>query len=143
MQRIILGSDHRGFLLKSFLIKFLKDSKVNIVDCGANASGLSVDYPDIAYKTAKEVLSNDSMGVLICNSGIGMSIAANRIRGIRAALCRTVKDAKLARKHNNANILVLGSASISESKTTKIMNAFLSTKFEGGRHEERIKKLEG
>jgi len=139
---IILGSDHRGVHLKAFLKKKLDTMNFNVDDYGAYNED-SVDYPDIAMKVAKSVsYDEDCFGVLICNSGIGMSIAANRIKHIRAALCRSTEDAKLARLHNDANILVLGAAETSNTKAAKILDTFLQTKFEGGRHTKRVNKLD-
>jgi len=142
MISIILGSDHRGVQLKDFLKKKLSALNFNVDDYGAYNEE-SIDYPDVAIKVAKSVsYGKNYFGILICNSGIGMSIAANRIKHIRAALCRSVEDAKLARLHNDANILVLGSTETSNIKAAKIVDTFLRTQFEGGRHVKRINKID-
>lgn len=141
MTKIFIGSDHAGFELKSVLQDELLLEYL-VTDCGANSTD-SVDYPLFAHDVANNVLSNpDSIGILICATGIGMSIAANRHRGIRAALCRGVKDVKLARHHNNANVLVLGATHTSPDEAIEMIKAFLSTSFDGGRHEKRINLLD-
>lgn len=142
MKKIYAGSDHGGFLLKQALIKHLKGLGYEVADCGTNSLE-SCDYPDFAHITAKNVLKDKgSFGLLVCGSGIGMSIAANRHAGIRAALCHNELEASLARQHNNANILALGARITGEALAISILNAFLAAEFEGGRHQRRIDKIE-
>ena len=139
MRQILIASDHAGYELKKKLISHFKDSfKFN--DIGTNSSE-SVDYPEFAHLLANKINENFDYGVLICGSGIGMSMVANRYPRVRAALCLNEEMAKLSRQHNNANILVLGSRLISEEKAIKCFNMFLNTKFEGGRHEARLEKF--
>lgn len=141
MTKIFIGSDHAGFQLKSFILNELSFEHA-FTDLGTKSAD-SVDYPVFAKQVTKNVLSNTgSIGILICATGIGMSIAANRHRGIRAALCRSIKDVKLARHHNNANVLVLGAANISADEALEMIGAFLLTTFDGGRHENRINQLD-
>jgi len=139
--RIAIGSDHRGFKLKKDMIKLLQETGHEIQDCGCYDES-PVDYPDIAKEVAEVVASGGCwMGVLVCSTGIGMSIAANKVKGIRAALCCDSFAAKRARMHNDANVLCLG-ADTSAAKYKEIINAFLGTEFEGGRHRRRIEKIE-
>ena len=134
---IYIASDHAGFKLKSHLLKFFP----NVADLGTK-SNESVDYPDFAHKLTKEVLKNkDNFGILICGTGVGMSIAANRKKGIRAGLVNNTKTARLIRKHNDANVLVLPGRFINTNEAKKCVQAFLTTKFESGRHKKRIKKI--
>ncbi len=140
MKKIFIASDHAGYNLKEKVIsKFLKVQK--ITDLGPNTKN-SVDYPDFAKKLSKKVASNKgSFGILICGSGMGMSISANKTKNIRAALCYSIKNTKLSRLHNNANIITLGERLIDKNKAFNLIKIFLSTKFEGGRHLRRIKKI--
>ena len=140
MKKIYIASDHAGFKLKSsILLKFAKKKK--IIDLGPNSS-ISVDYPDYAKKLSKKIASDKgSFGILICGSGMGMAITANKIKNVRAALCYSNKNTKLSRLHNNANIITLGERLISKNKAINLIKIFLSTKFEGGRHLRRIKKM--
>jgi ribose 5-phosphate isomerase B len=141
--KIIIGSDHAGFDLKnSFKELLAHELGYEVSDAGAYSSD-SVDYPDIAQKVAIAVASGEyEKGVLICGSGIGMSIAANRFRGVRAALCHDHFTAELSRRHNNANILVVGARVTGEGLALEILKVFLKTEFEGGRHKMRIDKIE-
>ena len=140
LNKIFISSDHAGFNLKKNIIKKLS-KKLKIIDLGPN-SAESVDYPDYAHKLSKKVASNSrNLGILICGSGMGMAISANKNKKIRAALCYSVKNAKLSRLHNNANIITLGSRLIKKTTAIKCINAFLNTKFEGGRHTKRVKKI--
>ena len=140
MDEILIASDHAGFKLKKILIQQFQ-GKLKFDDLGAFSEN-SVDYPDYARKLSKKIDSNDyNLGVLICGSGIGMSIVANRFKNVRAALCMNNKMSMLARKHNNANILVLGSRLISEQEAIKCLLVFFKTEFEGGRHEGRLSKF--
>lgn len=141
MTKIFIGSDHAGFKLKQAILKASLIPQA-LTDCGTN-SGESTDYPIYAQSVCTEVLKNsDSLGVLICGSGIGMSIAANRYKGIRAALCHTEKDASLSRQHNNANILVLAANTTNEAQALKMIENFIQTPFEGGRHLRRIQQID-
>ena len=140
MKKIYIASDHAGFKLKSsILLKFAKKKK--IIDLGPNSS-ISVDHPDYAKKLSKKIASDKgSLGILICGSGMGMAITANKIKNVRAALCYSNKNTKLSRLHNNANIITLGERLISKNKAINLIKIFLRTKFEGGRHLRRIKKM--
>ena len=138
---IIIASDHAGFLMKEKIKIFLNKSKIKSLDLGT-FSEERVDYPDYAKKLALSVKKKSSFGILICGSGIGVSIAANRFKKIRAAVCYNQLSASLARKHNNANVLCLGARLISLKNVQKIVYTFISTKFEGGRHINRVKKLD-
>ena len=140
MKKIFIASDHAGFRLKSTIIsKLTKIQK--IIDLGPFSNN-SVDYPDFAKKLSKKVsLNKGSFGILICGSGMGMAIAANKTKNIRAALCYSKKNTKLSRLHNNANIITLGERLIDKNKAISLIKIFLSTKFEGGRHLRRVKKI--
>jgi len=139
--RIALGCDHRGLKLKQAIMKFLAGSGHDYDDFGCYSSD-PVDYPDIAKRVGEAVVSGGfDQGILICGSGIGMSIAANKIRGIRAALCCNVFSAERARRHNDANILCLGEDTIEQASTLDIVEIYLSTTFEGGRHLRRLEKI--
>ena len=140
LNKIFISSDHAGFNLKKYIIKkFSKKQK--IIDLGPS-SGQSVDYPDYAHKLSKKVSSNSrNFGILVCGSGAGMAISANKNKKIRAALCYSIKNTKLSRLHNNANIITLGARLINKNKAFNLIKVFLSTKFEGGRHLRRVKKI--
>lgn len=140
MRDIHIGSDHAGFGLKKILSDTLKNMGFNIIDHGANSEE-SCDYPLIAQSLCKAVESDKSSGILICGTGIGMSIAANRFKGIRAAMCSVELQARLARRHNNANILCLGARITGTELALAITMAFLESDFEGGRHERRVAEL--
>lgn len=140
--RIAIGNDHRGLKLKQFIVKLLAEGGYDYQNLGTDTAG-SVDYPDIAKQVAEAVAAgNFDRGILICYTGIGMCIAANKVKGIRAALCRNVQDAQMARQHNDANILCL-SGEQEPNSTRKIINTFLTTEFEGGRHQRRLDKIAG
>lgn len=139
---IALASDHAGFILKEKILFYLKKLKIKTFDLGTFSED-RVDYPDNAKKLALFLKKKKSLtGILICGSGIGVSIAANRFKGIRAAICNDKKSAFLARKHNNANILCMGARLINLKNAQKVVNIFISTSFEGGRHLKRVKKLD-
>tara|TARA_B100001741_G_C16411645_1_gene531880 strand:- start:452 stop:874 length:423 start_codon:yes stop_codon:yes gene_type:complete len=140
LKKIFIASDHAGYNLKNSIISnFSKSLKIR--DLGPKKKD-SVDYPDFAKKLSKKVASNKgSFGILICGSGMGMAIAANKSRNIRAALCYSIKNTKLSRLHNNANIITLGERLISKNKAFGLIKIFLRTKFEGGRHLRRVKKI--
>ena len=138
--KISIGSDHAGFELKQKIIE--KYSSFDFDDYGAFSID-SVDYPEFGHKVAKSILENKAdYGIVVCGSGIGISIAANRNKGIRAALCTSANHAKLSRLHNDANVLALGSRLTSEEDIYNIIDVFFSTDFEGGRHSDRIKKID-
>ncbi|GIR26073.1 MAG: ribose 5-phosphate isomerase B [Alphaproteobacteria bacterium] len=140
MNEILIASDHAGFKLKKILIEELQ-GEIKFDDLGPFSED-SVDYPDYARKLSKKIdLKKDLLGVLICGSGIGMSMVANRFKNVRAALCMNNKMSMLARQHNNANILVLGSRLISEQEAIKCLLVFLKTNYEGGRHQARLDKF--
>lgn len=138
---LFIGSDHAGYELKQSLMHHL--SKQYFIQDQGCFSKDSVDYPDYAHKVAELVAETpDAVGILICGSGIGMSIVANKVRGVRAACCESLKTAVLSRQHNNANIICLGERIISETLALEMVKAWLTTSFEGGRHEKRIKKIQ-
>ena len=144
---IILGSDHRGVdLKKSIINRLYNKEKYRVIDCGPFTTE-SVDYPDYAEKVCKQVILLSKkqikvMGILICGTGIGMCMAANKFRNIRCALCSTVEDAVATKKHNNANVLALGNDRVNNSLALQIVNKFISTPFtKEPRHKRRIKKL--
>ena len=140
-KKIILASDHAGFKLKDEIKKFLTKKRKKVLDLGTN-SNVSVDYPDFAHKLSKKIKKNNNyFGILVCGSGIGMDMAANKHKNIRAALCYNTKSTKLSRKHNNANVMALGARLIKKKIALKCVKVFLSTKFDGGRHLSRIKKI--
>ena len=140
MNNVLIASDHAGFKLKKTLIEELQ-GEIKFEDLGPFSEN-SVDYPDYAIKLSKKIdLKKDLIGVLICGSGIGMSMVANRFKNVRAALCMNNKMSILARQHNNANILVLGSRLISEQEAIKCLLVFLKTNYEGGRHQARLDKF--
>ena len=140
--KYFIGTDHAGFEVKAFVIEFLKNRGIEVEDLGTYSSE-SVDYPDYAHKVAKAVLENPgTMGILICGSGIGMSLAANKHKGIRAALCHDYYTAKMARLHNDANILCFGARIVGKGEIESILEAWLNTEFEGGRHLRRVKKID-
>ena len=141
MKTIIIASDHAGFNLKKAIInKFSK--KINFKDLGTDNSIKSVNYPDYAHKVCLKVAKNNlNIGLLVCGSGMGMTMAANKHKNIRAALCYSVKNTKLSRLHNDANVITLGSRFTNNKTAFNCLNTFLSTKFEGGRHVKRVKKI--
>ena len=141
MKKIFIASDHAGFNLKQNVIKHFS-KKLKFVDLGTKNSKISVNYPNFAHVLSKKVASNTkNIGILICGSGMGMVMSANKHKKIRAALCYSVKNSKLSRLHNNANIITLGARLIKKNIAFKCINAFLNTKFEGGRHAKRVKKI--
>jgi len=141
--KYFIGTDHAGFeVVKPFVIEYLQKRGIEVEDLGTY-SNESVDYPDFAHKVAEAVKNNPgTMGILICGSGIGMSLAANKHKGIRAALCHDYYTAKMARLHNNANILCFGARIVGLGEIESILQAWLDTEFEGGRHEKRVKKID-
>ena len=138
--RIAIGCDHRGLNLKQFIIKLITEAEHNYEDFGCYTTD-PVDYPDIAQKVAEAITAGYfECGILICNTGIGMSIAANKVKGIRAALCHDALSAQRARQHNDANILCLGGGQAQDA-LPEIIGAFLTSEFEGGRHLRRLNKI--
>jgi len=139
--KIAISNDHAGTDLKISILDYLQNHNYKVINLGTDKNE-AVDYPDYAFKVAKLLKEKKiDYGVLICGSGIGISIAANRFPHIRAALCNDVLSCELARLHNDANILVLGARLISKDLAIECINKFLSTNFEGGRHKNRVKKL--
>ena len=141
MKKIFISSDHAGFKFKESIKIFLDKQNYNYFDLGPNNDS-RVDYPDFAHKVAKKVkINKNHVGILICGSGMGMNIAANRHKNIRAAQCFNLKSTKLSRLHNDANIITLGSRLLNKKNVLNLINVFLKTKFEGGRHRKRINKI--
>ena len=141
MKKIFLSSDHAGYKLKESIKLYLDKKKILYTDLGP-FNGDRVDYPDFAHKVAKKVkTSSNHAGILVCGSGMGMNIAANRHKNIRAAQCFNLKSTKLSRLHNDANIITLGSRLLKKKIVMQLINVFLITKFEGGRHKKRINKI--
>ena len=138
---IAIASDHAGFDLKNEIISLLQEKKFSIIDFGTD-SNESVDYPDFAYTAAESVASAESdIAIIICGSGVGVSITANKVKGVRAANCFNEEMAALARQHNNANVLTLGSRFIEVNTAKNMVNTFINTDFEGGRHQRRVDKV--
>ena len=141
MKKIFISSDHAGFKLKEAIKSYLSNKKLSFTDMGPYNDS-RVDYPDFAHKVARKVkLNKNNIGILVCGSGMGMNIAANRHNNIRAAQCFNLKSTKLSRLHNDANIITLGSRLLTKKKALSCVAIFLNTKFEGGRHLKRIKKI--
>ncbi len=141
MRKIFISSDHAGFKLKEEIKIYLKKMKLNFEDLGP-INNNKVDYPDYAHKLARKVKAKKSnMGILVCGSGTGMNIAANKHKNIRAAQCFNLKSTKLSRLHNDANIITLGSRLISKKNALRFVRIFFTTKFDGGRHLKRIRKI--
>ena len=141
MKKIFISSDHAGFKLKESIKMYLSKKKLPFKDLGP-INDNKVDYPDYAHKVAKKVkINKNNVGILICGSGTGMNIAANKHKNIRAAQCFNLKSTKLSRLHNDANIITLGSRVLSKKNALNFVGVFLNTKFEGGRHFKRIRKI--
>ena len=139
--KVLLASDHAGFNLKEFIKKILLKNGNKVLDLGTKNNN-SVDYPDYAHLLSKKIKKNKKdFGILVCGSGTGMVMAANKHKNVRAALCYNVKSTKLSRKHNNANVITLGSRLTKKEVALKCVNVFLKTPFDGGRHLRRIKKI--
>ena len=140
-KKICIASDHAGYNIKEYIKDFLIKKKISIIDLGPNSNG-SVDYPDYAKKVAKRIKSKKSdVGILVCGSGTGMAISANKIKGIRAAVCYNKSSTRLSRLHNNANIISLGSRLTKKKDIKTLISIFLKTNFESGRHLRRVKKI--
>lgn len=141
MKKIFISSDHAGFKLKETIKSYLSEKKISFEDMGPYNND-RVDYPDFAHKVSRRVkLNKNNVGILVCGSGMGMNIAANRHKNIRAAQCFNLKSTKLSRLHNDANIITLGSRLLTKKNALSCVGVFLNTKFEGGRHLQRIKKI--
>ncbi len=140
-KKVCIASDHAGYKLKEIIKEHLINKYISIFDMGP-FENKSVDYPDYAKKLAKRVKAKKSdIGILVCGSGTGMAISANKIKGIRAAVCYNIKSTRLSRQHNNANIIALGARLTKKSVSLKLVETFLKTSFEGGRHLKRIRKI--
>ena len=140
-KKVSLASDHAGFNLKESIRKFLIKKKIKVIDLGPKNNN-SVDYPDYAKKVAKNVsYKKSNIGILVCGSGTGMAMSANKFKKIRAAVCYNKASTRLSRQHNNANIMALGARLTKKTNALKLVNVFLNTKFEGGRHLRRVKKI--
>ena len=139
--KIAIGSDHLGLELKNMIRDFLKDKEIEVNDFGT-ISKEPIDYPDIAKKVAKAVAKNDyERGILICGTGIGMAIAANKVKGIRAAVCHDLYSAERSRKSNNAQIMAIGALIIGPELAKKLVEVWLNSEFQGGRSERKVKKI--
>ena len=139
--KIALGADHAGYQLKEKIKQHLQEQKIETQDEGT-ASADSVDYPDFARRVAHDVIQRRAdLGILVCGSGIGMAISANKVPGVRAANVSSEYEAQMSREHNNANVLALGSRILSEDLVFRIIDKWLSTSFAGGRHERRVEKI--
>ena len=140
-KKICISSDHAGYKIKEYIKTLLYKKKISLIDLGPH-NDKSVDYPDYAKKVAKRIKGKKSdFGILVCGSGTGMAISANKIRGVRAAVCYNKTSTYLCRSHNNANILCIGARLTKKNSIGKIVSMFLKTKFEGGRHQRRIRKI--
>ena len=141
LKKIFISSDHAGFKLKELIKLYLEKKKIKYTDLGP-INDDRVDYPDYAHKVAKKVkINNKDVGILVCGSGMGMNITANKHKNIRAAQCFNLKSTKLSRLHNDANIITLGSRLLTKKNALNCINVFLNTRFEGGRHLNSIKKI--
>ncbi len=139
--KIAIGADHAGYMLKEQVKAFLKSKDIDFKDYGTFKIE-SCDYPEYAYKVGQAIVNGEAdLGILICGTGIGMSITANKIKGIRAALVHDEQTAKLSRQHNDANVLCMGGRILEEEAALKIVDVWLNTSFEGGRHEKRLKLI--
>lgn len=140
--KIAIASDHRGIKIKEEIKKYLEEKNIQYKDFGTNSEE-RMDYPEVAKEVAKEIQRNsDDVGILICGTGFGMCITANKFKGIRCTTCYNEETAKLARMHNNANILALGAEGLNTNEAIKILRVFLATEFSAGRHSERLKMIE-
>lgn len=140
MKKIALGSDHAAYEMKETVKRLLLSQNFDVIDVGTHSCD-RVDYPDYAKKLSHEVIAQNIQGILLCGSGIGASIVANRFKGIRAALCRAPEDAEMSRKHNDANVLCLGARFNTEEEIKSILAAWFENSFEGGRHADRLNKF--
>ena len=141
--KIFIGADHRGYQLKEEIIKLLKKNKFDVMNAGTFTAEQSCDYPAIAYRVAREVAATkNSRGILVCMTGLGHAIAANKVPGAYAALCYNKEAAALSREHNNSNILVLGEIFVKKNEMPQIILTWLKTRFSGGRHLRRFKQIQ-
>ena len=140
-KKVCIASDHAGYNLKEDIKNFLINKNISITDLGPK-NDYSVDYPDYAKKASERVkLKRSDVGILVCGSGTGMAMSANKFKGVRAAVCFSLKSTRLSRQHNDANIICLGSRLIKKKIALKLISIFLKTKFDGGRHLKRLKKI--
>ena len=142
MKKVVIGCDHAAFELKDLVVAHLQKQGYEVDDQGCHGPD-SVDYPDYAQKVARVVLDQQIPGILICGTGIGISIAANKIKGIRAALCHTEFEAQMCRNHNDANVLCMGARVIGQGQALALVDRYLDSDFEGGRHQRRVDKMMG
>jgi ribose 5-phosphate isomerase B len=140
-KKLVVASDHAGVELKRALATVAEEQGFEVQDLGTNSTD-SVDYPDYAHRVASEVAAGGALGLLVCGTGIGMAMAANRHPGIRAAVCDDVWSAEMTRRHNDANVLCIGARMIDPGLAADVLKTFLSTGFDGGRHERRVRKIE-
>ena len=140
-KKLVVGSDHAGVELKRQLALVAEQQGFEVEDVGADSTE-SVDYPDYAHRVAEEVAGGDAFGLLVCGTGLGMSMAANRHPGVRAAVCGDVSSAEMARRHNDANVLCIGARMTGPGLAADVLKTFLVTSFDGGRHERRVRKIE-
>ena len=141
VNKVFIASDHAGFTLKESIKKFLIRRKKKVLDLGPNSNN-SVDYPDYAHRLSRKIKNNNrEIGILVCGSGIGMDMTANKHKNIRAALCYDLKSTKLSRKHNNANVMALGARLTKKNLALRCVEVFTRTNFDGGRHLRRVKKI--
>ncbi len=141
VKRVIIASDHAGFELKEYIKKFLLKKRKKVLDLGTKNSK-SVDYPYYAHLLSRKMINNKNVfGILVCGSGIGMDMTANKHKNIRAALCNDIKSAKLSRKHNNANVMAIGARLTKKNVALRCVSTFMKTNFEGGRHQRRVNKI--
>lgn len=139
--KIAISADHAGFELKKVLVKHIEDMGHEVTDYGTDSTE-SIDYPDYAYAAAKTIDDGtNDLGVIICGSGVGVSITANKVKSVRAANCFNNEMAALARQHNNANIICLGARFLTEEQSKEMVKTFITTEFEGGRHQRRVDKI--
>ena len=140
--KFYIATDHAGYAVKAYVKEYVRSLGHEIIDLGPDSAD-RVDYPDYAHKCAKAVIADEgSFGIVICGTGIGISIAANKVEGIRAALCHDAYTAEMSRAHNDANILAFGERVVGKGVITSIIDAFCATQFEGGRHAGRVTKIE-
>ncbi len=139
-RKIFIGSDHGGYQTKQELVPFLANLGYEVIDMGTHSEN-SIDYPDVAKEVAMKVVENQSLGILICGTGIGMAIAANKVEGIRAASIRDTYSAKMLRRHNDGNILCLGGRVLGIELQKELVKSFLDSTFDGGRHQRRVNKI--
>ncbi len=140
--KIFIGADHRGFAIKQKVVRLLNGLNHEVIDVGTKSADVPCDYPKVGYQVAAHVAKNrNSRGILVCMSGIGLSIAANKVRGVYAALCYNKEAAVLSRQHNNANVLVLGAKFVPEKDMSDIIKIWLTENFEGGRHLRRVNQI--